>query len=236
MENLEKDPLGEVGAAASQGQSDEIQPTETTDTGNNEVKTEATVENPWDEDPKFKGKSPEDIYKAYKESEKLTGQLSQKAQIANLIEEKYGLTPEQFKAQLEQQAEANLQQQYAENPLAPVVDKVSQLEQVVQQQQEQAALAQEEKELDNFLQENPDYKPFRNKILKLGLSAEQDKSYEEIANEWFGQAISQGQQTAYQKIETKEKTQATSPTNAKATKPSLDEMSVEEMEKVLPHA
>lgn len=228
MENLENDPSGEVGAAASQGQSDETQPTSTEE--------KEVGANPWDEDPKFKGKSPEDIYKAYKESEKLTGQLSQKAQIANLIEEKYGLTPEQFKAQLEQQAEANLQQQYAENPLAPVVDKVSQLEQVVQQQQEQAALAQEEKELDNFLQENPDYKPFRDKILKLGLSAETDKPYEEIANEWFGQAISQGQQTAYQKIETKEKTQATSPTNAKATKPNLEEMTSEEMEKVLPHA
>lgn len=241
MDNINKDPLGGADVTASQGQSTEdTQPVVEAETGNNDTKTEETTgENPWDNDPKFKGKSAEDIYQAYKESEKLSGQLSQKAQTANLIEEKYGLTPEQFKEQIEQQEAEAQRQQYAGNPLAPVIDKVSELEKTIQQQQEEAALAQEEKELDKFLTKSPYYKPFREKILKLGLTIEQDKPWGEIAGKWFGQARSQGQQDAYQKIETKQKTQSTSPTSApnkKITKEDLQNMSASDMEAILPHA
>ena len=45
-----------------------------------------------------KYKTTADLEKAYHEAEKLNGQLSQKAQVANLLEEKYGITPDQLSA------------------------------------------------------------------------------------------------------------------------------------------
>ena len=45
-----------------------------------------------------KYKSPEDLEKAYKELEGKLGTLGQKASVADLIQEKYGMTPDQFQA------------------------------------------------------------------------------------------------------------------------------------------
>jgi len=243
MDNLENnDPVEAADVTAAQGESNvETQPAETTEEATNEAETEgdAVASNPWDNDPKFKGKGPEDIYKAYQESEKSLGQNSQKAEVANLIQEKYGLSPEQFKAQLDQQDYQAKQARYKDNPLAPVLDEVGELRQIVQRQEQEKALANEEKELDTFLQENPDYAPNRDKILKLGLSSEQDKSFADIAREWFGETRAQGQQDAYKKIETKKMTQATGAQSAPKksfTPEEMDKMSASELEAVLPHA
>jgi hypothetical protein len=244
MDNLETNssPGGEAGATASQGQLDaiETQPTGTeAGASDTQLETEGKASNPWDNDPKFKGKSPEDIYKAYKEAEKLSGQLSQKAQIANLIQEKYGVTPEQLQERIAQQEQEAKQQYYANNPMASVLDEVSQLRQIVERQEDEKALMAEEQKLDGFLKDNPEYQPFRDKILKLGLSSEQDKSYEEIATEWFGQARAQGQEDAYKKIDTKKMTQATGSqgsSNRRFSGEDMDKMSAEELRSILPIA
>ena len=79
MDNIEQSssPLGEADVTASQGQLDatDTQPTETEEVvdGNESAEVE-TASNPWDNDPKFKGKAPEDIYKAYKEAERKSRQ------------------------------------------------------------------------------------------------------------------------------------------------------------------
>jgi hypothetical protein len=201
---------------------------------------EGQASKPWDNDPKFKGKSDADIYNAYQEIEKSNGHLSQKAQFANMIEEKYGLTPEQFKAQLDETERLHQEKRYAENPLAPIYDEVQSLRQTVERQEAEKAYATEEKQLDEFLSANPEYAPFKDKIFKLGLTTEQDKDYADIATEWFGQSRAQGQQDAYKKIDTKIMTQATGASmNAPRGKPTpeeMDKMSAAELEAILPHA
>lgn len=252
MDNIEDTgPQGAADVTAAQGQPDaepDTQPAEseqeTVTLDNDEDTEEGTEETgdastPWANDPKFKDKSADDIYKAYQEAQKAIGQVSEKAEIANLIEEKYGLTPEQFKAQVENMEHQQKQQLYANNPLAPIVDEVEGLKKELSQQKQQAAYQSEEKKLDEFLKENPDYEPFKDKILKIGLNLETDKPYEDIASEYFGKSRAQGQQDAYKKIETKKMTQATGAQSApkrKFSEEEKDKMSAEELEAILPHA
>ncbi len=179
-----------------------------------------------------KYKSPEELEKAYIESQKLHGTLGQKAKVADLILEKYNMTPDQFQAALEAEEQARMQQQYQENPGAFAVQKVQELE-------AKLALRDEEKELDSFLQKNPEYSSQRDKILKLGLNLEKDKSYEDIAREYFGEARANGQQDAYKKIEVKKMTQVTgtqSTPSKRLTEADFENMTAAEMEAVLPHA
>ena len=251
MDNIENtDPQGAADVTATPGQSeDNTQPAETTtETPTENVKAEVEGEaeavkavTPWDNDPKFKGKSAEDIYQAYQESQKAIGQVSQKAEIANLIEQKYGLTPEQFKAQVEAQEHREKQQRYADNPLAPVLDEVQELRNRLEQQDTEKAYLEEEKVLDKFLssEEGKAYAPYNDKIFKLGLGSEQDKSYDEIAKEWFGESRAQGQNDAYQRIETKKLTQLTGSQSSPQKKFSVEDMkgmTTAELEAILPHA
>lgn len=179
-----------------------------------------------------KYKSPEDLEKAYKELEGKLGTLGQKASVADLIQEKYGMTPDQLRQTIEQQEQAQMEQQYRDNPGAFAVQKVQELE-------ARLALRDEERELDSFLQKNPEYAPQRDKILKLGLNLEKDKPYEDIAREYFGETRAQGQQDAYKKIDAKVRTQATGTQSAPAkkfTEADYENMSAAEMEAILPHA
>ena len=246
MDNIENtSPSGDADVTASQGQLDETntQPAETVDTNNDGNETAEAVEasNPWDNDPKFKGKTPDDIYSAYQESQKAIGQVSQKAELANIIQEKYGMNPEEFKARIEEQEQLEQKQRYADNPLAPVIDEVKELKQKLEQQDQEKAYADEEKSLDKFIssEEGKAYAPFRDKILKLGLTSEMEKPYEDIAKEWFGESRSQGQQDAYNKIETKKLTQATgsqSSPQKTITAEDMKGMTAAELEAILPHA
>jgi hypothetical protein len=252
MDNNENpSPLGEADVTASQGQLDATvtQPAETTQPVDGGVVEETgQASNPWDNDPKFKGKAPEDIYKAYTELQKVHGQVSRKAEIANLIEQKYGVSPEQLKAQIEAQELAQKREVYANNPLAPVLDKVSQLELKIQQQEQEKALQLQEKELDKFLKDNPDYSAHRDKILKLALTpgigfnpeTGDEVSFADLAREWVGEVRAQGQQDAYKKIDTKKMTQATgvsvAPPKGKITLDELRKMTAAEQAAILPHA
>lgn len=239
MENLEQntDPLGEAGATASQGQSDATgtQLVETTDAvSDGQVAEAGQASNPWDNDPRFKGKSAEDIYKYATEAEKVKGQLSQKAELANLIEQQTGMSTQQIKEQLAYQQQQQMAQAIQENPGLAAYQEVQNLK-------GQLAIQAEQKELDSFLQseEGKPYTSFRDKILNLGLKLETDKTYGEIAREYFGQSRAQGQQDAYQKIETKIMNQATGSKSSNHRSISSDEMkgmSTSEMETFLPRA
>jgi hypothetical protein len=250
MENLEQNtsPLGEADVTASQGQLDanETQTVETEvsiDGGSSEEAEQAS--NPWDNEPQFKGKSPAEMHEIYKN---MRAQYSQKAEVVNLIQEKYGVTPDQLKAQIEQQEIQQKQEYYANNPLAPVLDKVSYLEAKIQMQEQEKALANVEKEIDSFIKENPAYESSRDKIKKLSLTPDigfnpatgEEVSISDIAREWIGEVRALGQQDAYKKIENKKQTQATgvsqSPPKGKVTMEDLAQMSSKDMESILPWA
>jgi hypothetical protein len=142
------------------------------------------------------------------------------------------MTAQQIKDYISQQNEAKLLQQYNDNPTPYLAQEIQQLK-------SQIALQAEERELDKFLEKNPEYEPHKDKILKLGLNLERGKSYDEIAKEYFGEARAQGQKDAYKKIETK-KTQATgmsqSAPKGKLTPEDMDKMTTKELEAVLPWA
>jgi hypothetical protein len=177
-----------------------------------------------------KYKSPEELAKAYKELESKLGETGRKAALANKLEQVTGMNAQELEVFLEQQEEQRLAQEMQNNPGGYALKEVQTLK-------KQLAYQQEEKELDGFLQKNPEYAPFRDKILNLGLHLEIDKSYEEIATEYFGQARAQGQSDAYKKIETKKAMQATSVQSAPQKRFSADDMkgmSVAEMEAILP--
>lgn len=182
-----------------------------------------------------KYKSPEELAEAYTNLEKKLGDwktTEQKARVADLIQEKYGMTPEQFQATLAAEEQARLEQEYATNPAGYALREVQELK-------SQLALRDEERELDSFLSKNPEYAPQRDKILKLGLNLEKDKTYEEIASEYFGSTRAQGQQDAYKKIEAKKMTQTTGTLSAPQKRLSdadFENMTAAEMEAILPHA
>lgn len=195
-----------------------------------------------------KYKSPAELEKAYKELEGKLGDLGQKASVAELLQSKYGVTPEQLRAQIEQMEYQKQQERYAADPLAPVYDKVAALEQKLAAQEHEKALMQTKADLDKFLKENPAYESHKEKILKLGLTpgigfnpeTGEETGFDEIAREYFGEARAQGQQDAYRKIETKEQTRATgvsqSAPKSKLTLEDMAQMSVKDLEAVLPWA
>lgn len=193
---------------------------------------------PWDNDPRFKGKTAEDMFKIVQEADKYKGTLGRKAKIADLIEQKYGVSPEQLEAQIEQQEYQRKQQLYANNPLAPIVDEVHELKQIVQRQEQEKAKQAQEKELDKFLQDNPDYAPHKDKIFKLALTpgigfnpdTGEETSFEDLSREWVGEVRAQGQKDAYKKIDVKKQTQTTKPSSAPTRKVSQDDLETMPME------
>jgi len=228
--SLTESPVGGEGATSSPDTDSQVttQPDQS-ETGVSDAQTEQSGEALL----AGKYKSPQELEKAYLEAQKKISEYGQKAKVADTLYEKYGVTPEQLQANIAQQERQEQERLYGNNPLLPIVNEVQQLK-------SQLALQNEEKELDKFLGENPDYRPYRDKILKLGLSSEQDKTYQEIATEWFGEARAQGQQDAYKKIDTKEKTRATgasqAPPKRSLTPDEMNNLSSDELEKVLPWA
>ena len=234
-------PVGGEDVTSSQGEigAVETQAADTEMAFDGGVQSEAdSINNPWDTDERFKGKAPEDIWKSYTELEKMKGNLSQKAEVANLIEQQFGLTPEQFKQVIAQQQAQAEQQRMQEDPAGYALSRVETLEQ-------QLALKEEEAKLNSFIANNPEYAPHREKLQKLaltqgiGFDANGEKSYEELANEWIGEAIASGQTDAYKKIEVKKNSQTspvTSTPKRQISEEDFKNMSVAEMEALLPHA
>jgi len=179
-----------------------------------------------------KYKTPGELEKAYSELQGKLGEQSQKAELANILEKQTGMNAQQIRDYLSRQEQAQLEQRIANDPSGYALQEVQNLK-------AQLALKEEQAELGQFLSENPEYAPFKDKILNLGLNLERDKSYADIANEYFGQARAQGQQDAYKRIETKTQSQTTgvkSAPNRTLTEDDFKNMSVAEMEAILPHA
>ena len=250
MDNIENaTPVGGEGATSSQdNDAIDTQPADTeTVVSDNETDSAGNASTPWDNDPRFKGKQPEDIFRAYKEIEKINGQLSQKAQLANRLTERYGVTPDQVLAQIEQQETSDKREYYANNPLAPVLEEVNNLKSIVQRQEQEKALDATKAELETFLKASPHYEAHREKLMKLALTpyigydpdTGEETSFEDLAGEYFGTARAQGQRDAYRKIETKQNSQATgvsqAPPKGKPTLEELRSMTYEERIAVLPH-
>ena len=173
--------------------------------------------------------------------------MSQKAQLANKLSEKYGVSPEQVLSQIEQQELKEKQEYYANNPLAPVLDEVNQLKAIVQQNAQEKAMDATKAELNDFLKTNPGFEAHKDKLMKLAITpgigfdpkTGDEVPFADLANEYFGAARAQGQQDAYRKIETKQMTQATSvsqaPSKGKPTLEELRSMTYAERLAVLPH-
>jgi hypothetical protein len=228
MDTIEQEaPVGGEGATSSQDTaSQDTQPSETTESTSDAevVKEEALLAG--------KYKSPEELEKGYKELESKLGERGEHSELAKMLEEQTGMSASQIKNYIAQQKEQQLNQQYQNNPTPYLASKIQQLESTI-------ALQAEEKELDKFLEKNPEYAPQRDKILKLGLNLEKDKSYEEIAKDYFGEVRAQGQKDAYQKIETKKQTQATGSVSTPQKKLTLEDMkgmTTAELAQILPHA
>jgi len=252
MDNIEttEAPVGEAGATASPDNATiDTQPIET----EAPVSDGTTVETgaasaPWESDPRFKGKTPEEMYAIVQEADKYKGELGRKAKAFDLIGQKTGLTPEQLEAQMAQMDYQAQQERYANDPMAPVMDKVSYLEAKLQAQEQEKANQILESELNSFVQENPSYANSRDKILKLaktpGIGFDPNTgsdlgSIADIAREWIGETRAQGQQDAYRKIETKLMTQATPVRNVSNKTFGVDDMknmSVAELEAILPRS
>jgi hypothetical protein len=230
MDTIEQEPVGEAEFTPSPDTStDNTQPEETSEesTANEGEAGEAEVTL-----LAGKYKTPEELEKAYSELQGKLGEQSQKAELANILEKQTGMNAQQIRDYLSQQEQAQLEQRIKEDPSGYALQEVQTLK-------AQLALKEEQAELDGFLASNPEYAPFKDKILNLGLNLERDKSYADIANEYFGQARAQGQQDAYKKIETKTQSQTTgvkSAPNRTLTDEDFKNMSVAEMEAILPHA
>jgi len=227
------DPQEAADVNAASGHSEEVttQPTETEEVVDGNQSEEVGEEAPQLLAGKYK--SPEELEKAYKELEGKLGEVGQKAELANLLEKQTGMNHQQIKDYIARQEQQRMAQQIRENPGMAAYQEVQSLK-------GQLALQNEEKELDGFLKENPEYAPFKDKIFKLGLNLERDKSYADIAQEYFGESRAQGQQDAYQRIETKRNTQATGASQAapksRLTPEEMDNMTAAELEAILPHA
>jgi len=232
MDTIENsEPVGGEDVTSSQdtSQENDTQPVEETTDATNEAEVVEETEK-----VKLAGKyeTPEELEKAYKELESKLGEQGQKSELVNKLEKQTGMNSQEISDFIERQEQEKMAQQIQDNPGAAAYQEVQTLKQ-------QLALNNEEKELDSFLKENPEYAPQRDKILKLGLNLERDKSYADIAKEYFGETRAQGQQDAYKKIDQKQKTQATGVLSTPAKKFTEDDMAnmtAAEMEAILPKA
>lgn len=210
MDNLDTggtpDPQEAADVTAASGQSDENIETQATEvtTGVDDGATgePAVTQHPWDTDDRFKGKSPEEMFKIVQEADHYKGTLSQKAKVADILSQQFGLTPEKMAEIAQRQVEAQRQQQIQSNPVAAVYDELQQVKQ-------QLVVKDEEAKLDKFLTDKPEYSEFREEIKRLGFTVDRDKTWDQIADKYFGRAIAKGQENAYAKINVKQQTQAT---------------------------
>jgi hypothetical protein len=180
-----------------------------------------------------KYKTPEELEKGYKELESKLGERSEHSELTKMLEEQTGMSASQIRDYIAQQNEVKLQQQYAQNPAPYLASKISQLE-------SKLAFQEEEKKLNEYLEKNPEYAPYREDIQEFAFMPKyQGMSYEDIAKEKIGKIIARGQETAYKKIDKKIMTQATgtkSTPKKSFTDEDMDNMTAAELKAILPHA
>jgi len=217
MDTNIQEPVGGQDVSSSQDTSTDIaQPTQSEEVVDGDQSEEVG------EAPELlagKYKSQDELIKAHQELERKLGEQGQKAELANLLEKQTGMNYQQIKEHLANQERKRMEAQYQANPGAYAYQEVQALK-------GQLAMQAEEKELDKFLssEEGKAYAPFKDKIFKLGLNLEKDKSYQDIAKEYFGESRAQGQHDAYKKIEMKQNTQSSGTKSTPQRKVSLDDL------------
>lgn len=249
MDNLEtgvsSDPQEAADVTAASGQSDEnIETQATEESASTDVATETPVEtkntHPWATDERFKDKTPEQMYEIVQEADRYKGALSQKAKVADALSQQFGLTPERMAEIVQERAEAARRKQIESNPVGAVYDELQQVKQQLAERDQQAEIREADMELDKYLTENPSFAQFREQGRKLGFTVDRDKTWDQIFNSYFGQAIVAGQENAYNKIDIKQKTQATGVSRGEVktslTTEDLQKMTVAELKAVLPKA
>lgn len=243
MDNLERtsDPVeaADVTAASGQSEGETQAPVEQVAGDAVPDKTEA-VSYPWEKDERFKGKNPDEMYKIVSEADKYKGQLSQKAKLADALSEKYGLTPEKMEQIMSQEELAAKQAQYDKDPNLPLKEELDSVKRQIEEQKIQSVVQQEDLKLEKYINDNPEYETFKDDIRRLGYTIERDSDWPQIAEKYFGKAIVAGQESAYRKMGVKQSTQAAGVSKAapkgKLTPEDMENMTVAEMEAILPHA
>lgn len=243
MDNLENggelDPQEAADVTAASGQSDEVIETQQTDVsepvdgGTEGQESVSEAVHPWDNDERFKGKTPEEMFQIVQEADKYKGELGKKAKVADMLAGQYGLTPERMAEIMEQRELQAKQAEFQKNPTAAVMAELENLK-------AQMVVKEEEQKLGQFLTENPQYSEFAEEIKRLGFTVDRDKSWNQIAEKYFGRAISKGQEAAYRQMDTKQRTQATGVSRSAPKQGiSLDDMrgmSAAELMEIVPKA
>lgn len=212
-DNQGMDPQEASDVTAASGQSDN---TETQNTATEEATTldggeateEAKATHPWEADERFKGKTPDDMFKIVQEADKYKGELSQKAKLTEALTTKFGLTPERMSQILQEREAEQKQAYYEQNPLAPLEEEVTTLKQEIAMQKEQAVIQTEDARLDKYLSTKPEFADFREDIRRLGYTVERDSDWGQIAEKYFGRALAKGSEAAYKKMGVKQVTQS----------------------------
>lgn len=212
MDNLENggalDPQEAADVTAASGQSDaqiETQQTDAPEVVDGDTETQESVQATyaWDEDDRFKGKTPEEMLEIVREADRYKGELGRKAKVADMLSQQYGLTPERMEEIMQQREIKAKQAEFQKNPTAALMGEVENLKSQIQ-------IKEEEGKLNQFMAENPQYSEFAEEIKRLGFTVDRDKSWNQIAEKYFGRAIVKGQEAAYRQMDTKQRTQATS--------------------------
>lgn len=242
MDNPNKVPEGTAGATAAPGQTEVSTHPTTPEAGSSATKPQGgegsgTDTPTWASDPRFAGKTPEDVYKSYRELETKLGNhkaIEEKAQLADLLQERLGITAsevQEYIAEQEKEESANRQREIEENPGAAAYREVEALK-------DRLAIEQEKANLNSFIGAHPELAPLKAQLFKLALTAERNSSlsYEGIYEKYYGEAMKIAGSEAYRKIGEKQQMASTTPSSADVQKPKLEDLSVAEMEKILPHA
>ncbi len=242
MDNPNQVPVEAAGATAAQGQTEVVTHPTTPEAGSSAtmptgVEGSDNSTPSWSSDPRFAGKSPEDVYKSYRELETKLGNhkaIEEKAQLADLLQERLGITPNEVQdyiARQEQEEAEQRQREIEENPGLAALQEVESLK-------DRLALEQEKASLGSFIGAHPELAPMKAQLFKLALTAERNSnlSYEGIYEKYYGEAMKIAGAQAYQKIGEKQQMASTTPSSADVQKPKLEDLSVAEMEKILPHA
>jgi len=238
---LDPQEAADVNAASGQSTEDSTQtevaeaPAETLDGGETAA---AATSFPWESDERFKGKSPDDMFKIVSEADKYKGQLSQKAKLVDQLSEKFGLTPERMEQIAQREEEKRKQAYYQENPMAPFQEELMTLKEKIAMQEQQAFIQQEDSKLDGFLKEKPQFADFREDIRRIGYTIDRDSNWNDIAEKYFGRAIVKGQEAAYQKMGVKQLTQSAGVSKdmpkGKPSLSDLESLSSKEIEALIP--
>jgi len=184
------------------------------------------------------------VYKAIQaDATKKYQAIAEKGKYADLGEKlaKYSnKSPEALTEEMEKLA-TQRQEEEASIPKTPEEsqeqsEKLSKLEKRVERHEEERAIEKDKQALKVFIEKNPEAEKFSKQLLRLGMR--DSREYEEIYNDYIEPAVNAGKASASEGINKAEKgsLQSTEGSDKDSGRTDHSKMSVEELEKILPHA